>query len=408
MSEANSILDNAIGPIADKLSEDAFGRLRVSNPITLFDSKQILDNQPLFWSDAELSGGGTSSTYSATSASSLLAVSNLTAGRRVRQTKRYFNYQTGKSQSILMTGVLGSGATGITRRLGYYDDNNGIFFQLSGSTFSVGIRKNGVDTIVNQSEFNGDKLDGVGESELTFDPSKIQIFYTDFQWLGAGKVRMGLIINNGPVLCHTFYTANIGSSVYMSKSNLPIRYEIVNDGSGPAAGLVCVCSSVISEAGSTSVGTTFSVDRGLSGFVTGVGSTSLVPVLSMRFRSGYNFADVEPRSFTVLNATDNNFRWCLLLNPTLAGVDGASWLAVANSAVEYDISRTATNVVSGGTLLLSGYASDLTNIASENINSLLKLGVSLAGVRDEIVLAAQNLSAANETYYASITYNESI
>ena len=38
---------------------DAFGRLRVSEPTTLFDSKQIFDAQPLLWDDQETSGSGT-------------------------------------------------------------------------------------------------------------------------------------------------------------------------------------------------------------------------------------------------------------------------------------------------------------------------------------------------------------
>ena len=38
---------------------DAFARLRVSNPTTLFDSKQLESNQPLFWDDAQTAGSGT-------------------------------------------------------------------------------------------------------------------------------------------------------------------------------------------------------------------------------------------------------------------------------------------------------------------------------------------------------------
>lgn len=101
----------------ERTFHDAFDRLRTAHPKTLFDSKQLADALPLQWDDQGVSGSGTGSSHSVNQAASTLSVSNLTAGRRVRQTKRWFNYQPGKSQLILMTGVLGAGASGITRRV---------------------------------------------------------------------------------------------------------------------------------------------------------------------------------------------------------------------------------------------------------------------------------------------------
>lgn len=95
-------------PITTLTSEtrlDAFGRKRVSNPEVVFDSKQIVDNQPLYWDDQQTSGSGTSSTYNTNQSSTTISVSNLTAGVRIRQTFRRFNYQPGRGQTIFMTGV---------------------------------------------------------------------------------------------------------------------------------------------------------------------------------------------------------------------------------------------------------------------------------------------------------------
>src|SRR3990167_311155 len=92
---------------------DAFSRLRTSHPLSVFDSKQVFDNLPLIWDDQETSGSGTSSAHSANTASSPLSVSASTAGTRVRQTFRRFNYQPGKAQLVLMTGTLGADAAGI-------------------------------------------------------------------------------------------------------------------------------------------------------------------------------------------------------------------------------------------------------------------------------------------------------
>ena len=83
----------------DSFSIDAFGRWRVSQPETLFDSKNVFDddglassveNQPLFYDNAETSGSGTSTSFRLDEASQRLTVAATTAGVRVRQSKRRF------------------------------------------------------------------------------------------------------------------------------------------------------------------------------------------------------------------------------------------------------------------------------------------------------------------------------
>ena len=109
-------------------ARDAFQRVRMSSPVTVFDSKTLSDNLPLIYDDQQTSGSGTTSTFSANRASVTLAVSASTAGTRVRQTFQRFNYQPGKSQLVLITGIIGTGSSGITKRFGLFDDSNGLFF----------------------------------------------------------------------------------------------------------------------------------------------------------------------------------------------------------------------------------------------------------------------------------------
>lgn len=391
------------------LSMDAFSRLRTSTPKTLFDSKQINDNQPLAWDDQETSGGGTSSAYNQAGAKTTLGVSLNTAGTRVRQTKRRFNYQSGKSHNIMMTGCFVEAKTGVTKRIGYFDANDGIFFQLSGSTFSVVKRKAGQDTVINQSSFSEDKLDGTGPSGLSIDITKAQIFFIDFQWLGVGFIRMGISNHVGFIPCHIFYHANVQSTVSISSPNLPLRYEISNAGSGAATTLDCICSTVSSEAGSESVGNTFSVDRGVTGFTTN-NNTNLYPLLSMRLRSGFLGAEIDVDSLSIMCTSASNFRWGLYLNPTIGATDSVSWVGISGSAIEYDTARSVTNVVSLGTLIYSGYVANNTDMvdAIGSLSSHLKLGSTIAGTSDQYVLAVQNLAAGANTYFAAITYHESV
>jgi hypothetical protein len=234
-------------------SLDAFDRLRISQPKTIFDSKQIYDNQALLWDDAETSGSGTSSSHSTDTATTTISVSASTAGTRIRQTKRFFNYQPGKSQLIIMTGRVINPGTGITQRSGYYDDNNGIFFESKDGVLNAVLRSSvtgsAVDTQVPQSQWNIDRLDGTDHSGVNIDPTKVQLYFFDFSWLGTNIARWGFIVDGKILYCHEGDYGNRLTTPYMSSPNLPLRYEVSNDGTGGAASVDHICSTVISEGG---------------------------------------------------------------------------------------------------------------------------------------------------------------
>jgi hypothetical protein len=198
---------NTIGAISysDSPNLDAFARLRTSAPQTIFDSKQIVDKQPLFWDDQLVSGSGGSSTFNNNQASTTLSIAANTACRRVRQTFRWFSYQPGKSQLIVLTGVLGAATTGVIKRMGLFEDNNGLFLEINSSGCAVGVRTKvsgvAVDTLVPQASWNKDKLNGTGVSGKTLDFTKTQLFFIDFGWLGVGRIRYGFFIDGVPYYC---------------------------------------------------------------------------------------------------------------------------------------------------------------------------------------------------------------
>lgn len=390
-------------------ARDAFGRFRISGPETVFDSKQLYTNQPLFWDDAQTSGAGTSSTYNSNRASSLLGVSNLTAGTRVRQSKRWLNYQPGKSQLVYMTFVFGTAATGITRRAGQFETNNGLFLRQTAAglslvrrTFTSGVV---VDNAVAQANWNIDRLDGTGPSRLTLDVTQSQILVIDYEWLGVGSVRFGFVINGVVYYVHQLQNANVLNVVYMSTPNLPLRYEITNDGTGPAATLECICSQVSSEGGRSRSGIDFSVDRGVTPIVTN-NDTNIYPVIAIRMQAGRFGTLVVPSFVSIVCSSTAAFRWALLLNPTVAGVAFA-YTPVTNSNVEADVARLNTTTVTGGTQILSGYSQQQQE-GGVSIISIpdLALGSTIAGVSDVLVLAVQRVTGTSETFYGSLAWHE--
>jgi hypothetical protein len=83
-----------------------------------------------------------------------------------------------------------------------------------------------VDLKIPQSQWNQDKCDGTGPSGYNLDLSKMQMFYIDYTWYGAGFVRWGVRGPGGNVIyVHRMPNNNVNTEAYMRSGNLPGRYE---------------------------------------------------------------------------------------------------------------------------------------------------------------------------------------
>ena len=76
------------------------------------------------------------------------------------------------------------------------------------------------------NQWNIDKMDGTGASLYNIDLTKMQMFYIDYTWYGAGGVRFGFKNNRGEVIyCHRVPNNNVNTEAYMRSGNLVARYE---------------------------------------------------------------------------------------------------------------------------------------------------------------------------------------
>lgn len=403
-------LDNLVGQLMANIdalpitfpatSLDAFGRQRVSQPYTLFDSQNryAADNQ----FDTATTGTGTT-TFNSNQASVSMTVTGGGVGSVVRQTYRNMIYQPGKGLLVLATFVMDtSDSANLSQKVGYFNTQNGVFFSKNDGTKAFTLRTNTSGTpsdarTVNQADWNGDKLDGTGASGLTLDLSHPQILWMDFEWLGVGSVRCGFIINGQYIICHTFDTANVyGTTVYMTTAILPVRYEITST-SAVAATMYQICSSVMSEGGfeATSIE---HVARRTSIFTNIDTAADFYPIVSIRLASTALGAVVLPNRIQFQPTTLQNYEIALMKNPTLTG---ASWTAAPSDAnVEYDVSATA--IATAGTIVQTAYIANsggggqANTIAPTGFNWDEQLGVSLAGVSDIYTLAVRTISGATK------------
>lgn len=368
---------------------DAFGRQRVSQPYTLFDSQNRYTQDTQY--DTAVTGTGSTTYISAQSAVDMTVTAG-GVGSVVRQTFRNFPYQPGKGLLLLATFCMdGSDSLNLTQRVGYFDTGNGVFFQRIDGTNSFVLRSSVTGSVsdartVNQSAWNGDKLDGTGPSGITLDSSKSQILWMDFEWLGVGSVRCGFIIDGQYIICHTFTNANEITTTYMTTAILPVRYEITST-SAVAATLKQICSSVMSEGGYDAQSANYTASRTTA--KTGI-STTFIPLVSIRLAPGRSGAVVLITQGNALPTVTQNYEVVLLKNATLTG---ASWATSVSTNVQYDESATA---VTGGTVVNQSYQASTTQARNNTqiitgYNWDLQLGSTIAGVSDVYTLAIRTL-----------------
>lgn len=405
----NQIVATTANPIPISIggtNVDAFGRLRTSAPYTIFDSQNryAIDNQ--FDTSTATSG---SITYLPNEATVRMDVTTSSGSEVVRQSYRCMPYQPGKGLLCLATFVMNTAKTGLRQRVGYFGTQNGVFLQQADSTVSFVLRSYISGSVsdartVNQADWNGDKLNGTGDSGYTLDLTKAQILWMDFEWLGVGSVRCGFIINGEYIVCHTFNNANDITSVYMTTAILPVRYEITNTGATiSTSSLKQICSSVVSEGGYEQTSIEHVARR--TAARTSI-STTFVPLVSIRLASTALNAVVLPVKFNVMpTSTGDDFEVILTKNST--GLTSASWAAVASDAnVEMDTSATAMTV---GTIVDIQYVKS-TNQSSGTINQPaaynwdLQLGSSLTGTSDIYTLGIRVLSGSSGAAIGSLTF----
>ena len=392
-------------------SGDAFGRLRVSEPTVLFDSKQLFDNEPLFWDEELESGAGISSAHSVDTASTTLTSTLNTAGVFTRQTFMRFNYQPGKSQLILMTGILkeSGGGTGVKRSIGYFDDNNGLFFSDIEGVVNI-VRRTNVtgtpaDNAVAQSNWSVDAMDGTGPSGLTIDWSKTQIFVIDFEWLGVGRVRFGVNIDGITYYVHEMLNANLLDEVYMSTPNLPLRYQMTTTASSPASTLKHICASVASEAGQQELGSIQAYSTG-SSVISANSDGTIYPVVGIRLKSTNIGADINLIDVNLSETQGGKtLEWLVLMNPTVTGT--FTFADITNSSLQGATGDAAT--ATGGTTLATGFFTSGTRGGSSSglVQNAIKLGAAIDNTVDEIVLCVRPISSTNCDVHGSVTWRES-
>lgn len=403
----------------DGLQPDAFGRLRVSELFTLGDYKHIYASDPNFVDKKEFGGN---IAYVQNKACVTLTTNASPRSNVIHQTKFYHHYQPGKSQLILSSFNYGYAQKNVTKRTGYFDDRDGIYFEQEGGTNSNGTNNGNLYFVirtstsgtadesdvgtykrrVKQNEWNIDKCDGTGASGFGIDTSKTQLMFTDFQWLGVGKVRTGFVHNGEFIVAHEYYHSNVLANVYISNPNLPVRCEMRNTGTTTGGSMDQICSTVASEGGYVESGIDYAHIMATSRTTASPGGTEL-PVIALRLKNTFNG---YPNRISVrlnnlaLNVDTNSISYKVIKLPNqgfignASGLGNCTWVSAdSNSGVE--ICTDATQY-SDGDVFAGGY---VPSGSSQNSLSPVASGTLSAAKKNVIV---QSIDSSNSEIYAIV------
>lgn len=333
---------------------DAFGRLRVSLPNSLFDAQFTYDLQPLLFERVTAEANATI-TYDATNRMALMTFASTPInGKAFMQSHEYFRYRAGHSQLAYITFNMIEGVADVMKFAGYSDGVNGIEFQLNGTTkqFTVYSDTTTGDETVIQADWNVDKLDGTGASGITLDVTKTQILVIDFQALYVGRVRVGFDMHGVVVWVHEFQHANMDASPYFQSANLPVRCGMTSSATVSTT-MNFICSTVQSESGET-LREGFQFTQGANVLAASGALTHLISIQpKLTFNSITNRTKIVIDSIELTVTGNNPVEYYLVLGDAITGTTDFIDENTTYSAVQYNILGTTSGAPA--ITILSGY-----------------------------------------------------
>jgi hypothetical protein len=351
----NSLGEPIIRTKLSGIDTTAKNRVQVSTQSIALFSSTIYSDEPGVWDRSTASGGTVA--YNTVAGGTELKVTSTVNSEAVVQSRRVMPYTPGRGMEISMAVQYNDETLGIRRRIGVFDELNGMYFEQDETgEYYVVIRSDvsgtPVNTRVARTDWNGVRFDGTEPNGITANPNTIQMFVIEYDWYGAGQVKFNYIINGYKYVVHTFNHANVLTTTFIRTPNLPVRYEIKNiTGAAGIHELHKWGVSVIQE-GAGDVG-----NIGRSGdIINAIGGTTLgiagafSPLVAIRLKSTRLAGVVIPYAYQAVSTSNALMYHRLTSDPTITG---GTWVSYdADSFIEYNITATAST---GGTVLTQGF-----------------------------------------------------
>jgi hypothetical protein len=388
------IFNNKIS-YSDSANLDAFGRLRTAAVTNLLDIKHTYDKNP--FQVNEVTAGTATSVFSQQYGRVRMSTSS-NNDLVIRQTKTHPIYQPGKSQ--LFEGSFSNFQieTNVIKRVGcfvsttgspYNSVFDGFFLESNGvtSAYTFNIYLSGSCTYsATTSSWHSTEFD-----PNNIDWSQSNLMTVDYQWLGVGRMRFGMVLSGQTIYFVDYTAANNIPTIYMSSPNQPIRYEIRQIGAGSGY-LDMICSQVSSEGSLNGLYSTVAIPY----TATTTLSTSGVkyPYIGYRLKESYKSVTSQFNQISILNTSNDNYVLTMEFNPTLSSTP--TWTDIPNSPFQYSLGDGTPTITSSGHIMtaLIGQAGTSALTSTKLDDNQIRVGSNVNGTLDEMWLCIQPLGAA--------------
>lgn len=394
-------------------------RMKVSDYETTFFNTFQYGKEADVWD--ELTANGGTAVHNVNTNAIDMSVTSTLGSKVVRQTKNVQRYVPSRSSTLTFAVRLETPVTGIRRRFGLFDENNGFYFEDAGvigedglPEYNVVIRSKVTGSVLEvripRSEWNGDKLDGNGPSGITADPTKQQIVDFEYEWYGAGRIVVGFVIDGFAHDVHTFNHANLDLLPWCSTPFLPIRMEIENlTGVAGTHYLYQGSNSIIAEGVPDILG----ISESLLSPITGTTMTSAnlwYPILSLRLKPTALKGVVLPGSFQV-TTLDNTSIFYKVCRNSVIGTGGSTWTdhPSADAFTQYQIytSPSAISEANSGISINSGFASQgSAAVIDLNVDASNQIGRNNMGANSDVITILCASAGTNKSVVAALTWIE--
>lgn len=397
-----------------------FGTLTTGEPLTIKSYRFSMDNEDNYWSTVTTGAGSTF--WDSDTATTQLDVSNASGDFISRTTNYSHPYSPGIGMFIEWTARFGdTGKSGLRRRMGYYCDRSGIFLeQDSADTYIVlrsDISGSVVDTRVPQSDWNVDRADGTDTIGFNLDLTKGNIFWMDLQWLGAGRVRFGVVEPEGSrLVLHRFENANTNNNYpYMRTASLPLRFEQENVGATISSSSMNVACAVVKHtSNSIIVGEKHSVYVPPKALTAAQGEVPIVAIRPAKTFNGVpNTGTFKGISMEVANTGSSPVIVRYRYDPYQLAIDSADGTWSPHSSASFmEVNTSFDSVVAAVTAVpnsLYAFPDSFREIRSDVERSARTYEIQLAGDEDtqpNLIITAEVIGGGSASASVAINWEE--
>ena len=339
-----------------------------------------------------------------------LAVDGTNGSLARMRTHEYFQYFAGRASVVRQ--ILyhpDGGQTNQVRRWGHFDDNDGLFWKLDGTSLSISRRTSTSGSMVEsvvaaQADWNRDRLDGTGPSGVTLDITKANIYEIQLQWYGTGS-NLKFYIDQ--TLVHIENFSNRFAAPWSRTAHLPVQWEIRNT-AATTAGQIEVLGSSFEIMGKAEIP---ELNFGIGHNADFPVSNTETALLGLRPTLLFNGVENRVRLVPTLAEASSDGGNAIIRLYWLGSLSGGNWLSPSpGSHAEYNLDPvgfTAGELVYVGFITNGSFKSlPVGQIFSARSRSFVLQGY--AGTRPEIVFTAEKLKAGSTDMRMSVNWSESV